>query len=131
MQTRAKNILSSTIFGFVGVSLMYVSIILGNIIHYRNGDFVGLLPAILPMAIGMALFGFAVLFLVDRDKPYLYRTGIIGLFMGLVMIVFAFVTFYLHGAPYILTGVLVLGFLMLIFAVIRLIIQGGVNITKK
>ena len=25
-------------FGFLGVSLMYVSIILGNIIHYRNGD---------------------------------------------------------------------------------------------
>ena len=83
------------------------------------------------MAIGMALFGFAVLFLVDRGKPYLYRTGIIGLFMGLVMIVFAFVTFYLHGAGYILTGFLVLGFLMLIFAVIRLIIQGGVNISKK
>ena len=51
--------------------------------------------------------------------------------MGLVMIVFAFVTFYLHGAGYILTGFLVLGFLMLIFAVIRLIIQGGINITKK
>jgi len=131
MQTRGKSTLSSIIFGFVGVSLMYVSIILGNIIHYKNGDFVGLLPAILPMVIGMALFGFAILFLVDKDKPYLYRTGIMGLFMGLLMIMFAFITFYLHGAGYILTGFLVLGFLMLIFAVIRLIIQGGINITKK
>lgn len=131
MQARAKSILYSTIFGIMGVLLEFLSIVLGKIIPYRSGDFVALLPAILPMVIGMTLFGFTVLFLMDRDKPYFYRTGIMGLFMGLVMIIFAFVTFYLNGAAYILTGFLVLGFLMLIFAVIRLIIQGGISISRK
>lgn len=131
MQGRVKSILYSTIFGIMGVLLEFLSIVLGKIIPYRSGDFVGLLPATLSMVIGMTLFGFTVLFLVDRDKPYFYRTGIMGLFMGLVMIIFAFVTFYLNGAAYTLFGFFVLGFLMLIFAVIRLIIQGGISISRK
>ncbi|EQD75727.1 conserved hypothetical protein, membrane, partial [mine drainage metagenome] len=90
-----KSILYSTIFGTIGVLLEFLSIVLGKIIPFKSGDFVGLLPATLPMIIGMTLFGFTVLFLADRGKPYFYRTGIMGLFMGFVMIIFAFVTFYL------------------------------------
>ncbi len=118
-----KKIVYMIIFMALGVSLMYLSIVLGNSMDT--------IIVFLPMVIGLVLFSSAVLFVIDKDKPYFYKTGIMSLSAGLIMIAFAFVTFYLKGAGYILTGFLGLGVLFVIASFVRFVIQGGKNVSEK
>ena len=118
-----KRIVYIIIFMALGVSLMYLSIVLGN-----NKDTI---IVFLPMVIGMVFFSIGVMFAIGRDRSPLIKTGFMSLATGIVLVAFAFVTFYLKGAGYILAGFLGLGILSIISSFVRFVIQGGKNVSEK
>ena len=130
MKKLNRNIYKSIIFYVIGIILLYISILISHYFKY-NDNFVSALPLILPIVFALVFFSMSVLFIITRNYPYLFRTGIMSLVSGITLFVFGMVSFRFKVSYVIWSGSLGIGILFILVGIVRLIIQGGLITYKK
>ncbi|MCL4344559.1 MAG: hypothetical protein JRN26_02900 [Nitrososphaerota archaeon] len=109
-----------------GMLVMFLSIPVSRFfpVNYQNSyGFFQMLPPALMMLVGAVLVGAAAYNLVDRERPYFFRTRMTSLVMGATMTVFAWAA-YVYGAQgYVIAGYLVVGIILIAGAIFRIFIQ--------
>jgi hypothetical protein len=125
-----KNIYKSIISYLIGITFLYVSILLSHYVKY-NGHFLSAFPLILPIVFALVLFGVSVLFIFDRSYPWFFRTGIMSLAAGSTVFIFGIISFMFNVSAVIWAGSVGIGVLFILAAIVRLIIQGGLSEYKK
>ena len=125
-----RNVFKSIIFYIIGVISLYVSVLMSYYFKY-NGDFVSAMPLILPLVFALVFFSISVLFILNRNYPWFFRTGIMSLVNGITMFVFGMISFHFKISSVIWAGSLGIGILFILAAIVRLIIQGGLSAYRK
>ena len=125
-----KNIYKSIISYLIGITFLYVSILLSHYVKY-NSHFLSAFPLILPIVFALVLFGVSVLFIFGRSYPWFFRTGMMSLTDGLAVFIFAIISFMFNVSPVIWAGSVGIGVFFILAAIVRLIIQGGLSAYKK
>jgi hypothetical protein len=127
---RYENIYKFILFYVVGLALLYLSIFLSNNLKY-NGHFISALPIVLPLVFSMASISVAVILIMEKDSPWLFRTGIMSLVAGITLFLFGILTFYLGVKSLVWAGSFVIGILFILAAMVRLLLQGGLSAYRK
>lgn len=125
-----SNVFKSIIFYIIGVISLYVSVLMSHLLKY-NGDFVSAMPLILPLVFALVFFSISVLFILNRNYPWFFRTGIMSLVSGITMFAFGMISFHFKISSVIWAGSLGIGILFILAALVRLIIQGGLSAYRK
>ncbi len=125
-----KNIYKSIISYLIGITFLYVSILLSHYVKY-NSHFLSAFPLILPIVFALVLFGVSVLFIFGRGYPWFFRTGVMSLTGGLTVFIFGIISFMLNVSALIWSGSVGIGVFFILAAIVRLIIQGGLSAYKK
>lgn len=125
-----KNTYKSLLFYVGGLVLLYLSIFLSNNLKY-NGHFMSALPIVLPLVFSMAFIGVAVILIMEKDSPWLFRTGIMSLVIGITLFLFGILTFYMGVKSLVWVGSFALGILFIRGAMVRLFIHGGLRAYRK
>jgi hypothetical protein len=127
---RYENIYKSLLFYIVGLALLYVSIFLSNNLKF-NGNFISALPIVLPLVFSIASIGVAVIFIMEKDSPWFFRTGMMSLVSGITLFSFGVLAFYLGVKSLVWAGSFVIGIMLIFAAMVRLFIQGGLSAYRK
>jgi hypothetical protein len=118
------------LFYATGILFLYISVFLSFKLKY-NGSFISSTPVIFPMVFAMAFVGISVLFPLDNEYPWLFRTGIMSLVIGITMSIFGITSYYEEVISLVWVSSVVMGVLFILAAFVRLIIQGGLSAYKK
>jgi len=124
-----ERILKSLLFYIIGILLLLISVFLSDHISY-SANFISELPIILPIVLSMASIGASVLFILDKNYPWFFRTGIASLLAGITLFAFGIIS-YSFAKPIVWASSLALGVIMLLAAFVNLIIQGGLSAYRK
>lgn len=89
------------------------------------------LPIVLPLVFSMAFIGVAVILIMEKDSPWLFRTGIMSLVIGITLFLFGILTFYMGVKSLVWVGSFALGILFIRGAMVRLFIHGGLRAYRK
>ena len=110
--------------------LLYLSVFLSQHIKY-SGTFTSAIPILFPLVFSMAFIGISVLFILGKEYPWFFRTGIMSLAIGMTLFIFGIITYYAGVESLLWGGSLGIGVLFIIAAFVRLIIQGGISAYRK
>ncbi len=118
------------IFYTIGLILLYLSVFLSYHISY-NSYFISQIPIILPLVFSLVAIGISIIFLLGKNLPWFFRTGIMSLAIGVTLLFFSIVLVFIGDRVFILGGSFIIGIFFIIAAFVRLIIQGGLNAYRK
>jgi len=124
------KLLRAIISYMIGLIFLYLSIFLSSRIKY-TGHFISVIPVIFPLVFAMVSFGVSVLFILTKTYPWLFRTGIMSLVIGLSMFIFGIISFNLKVSSIVWAGSVGIGVLFILGAMVRLLIQGGLGVYRK
>jgi predicted Abi (CAAX) family protease len=124
------SIYKSVIFYGIGVAFLFLSIFISDHVKF-SGNFATALPIVLPMVFAIVFTMLSALFMMNRNLPWFFRTGFMSLVSGLTMFLFGFVSFALKTESLLWGGSLGIGILLMLAAVVRLLIQGGLSAYRK
>ena len=124
-----ERILKSLLLYVIGILLLLLSVFLSDHISY-NSHFISQLPIVLPTVLSLVPIAASVLFILDENYPYFFRTGMMSLLGGITLFAFGIIS-YSFAKPIVWASSLVLGVISLLGAFVRLIIQGGLSAYRK
>ena len=124
-----ERILKSLLFYIIGILSLLLSVFLSDHTSY-SANFISQLPIVLPIVFSAIPIAVSVLFVLDENYPYFFRTGIMSLLGGITLFAFGIIS-YLFAKPIVWVSSLALGVLFILGAFVRLIIQGGLNAYRK
>ena len=114
----------------IGIIFLYLSVFLSQHIKY-DGNFTSAMPILFPLVFAMAAIGVSILFILGKEYPWFYRTGIMSLTIGVTLFIFGIITYYSGGESLLWGGSVGIGVLFVIAAIVRLTIQGGLSAYRK
>ena len=114
----------------IGIIFLYLSVFISQRIKY-SGHFISAIPIVLPLVFAIGSFGISVLFVLTKEYPWFFRTGIMSLVSGITVFAFGIVAHVLKVSSIVWAGSVGIGILFIIAAVVRLIIQGGLSAYRK
>jgi hypothetical protein len=79
----------------------------------------------------MAAIGVSILFILGKEYPWFFRTGIMSLAIGVTLFIFGIITYYSGVESLLWGGSVGIGVLFVIAAIVRLTIQGGLSAYRK
>ncbi len=127
---RNHNLLYSVVAFAIACGLLYLSVFLSQHLRY-NGSFISAFPIVLPLVLAIVAIGISVLFIMGKQYPWFFRTGIMSLATGITLLVFGIVTYHYGVASLLWAGAIGVGVLFILAAFVRLIIQGGLSAYRK
>lgn len=114
----------------LALGLLYLSVFISQHIKY-SGTFTSAIPVLFPLVFSMAFIGVSVLFILRKEYPWFFRTGIMSLAIGMTLFIFGIITYYSGIESLLWGGSIGIGVLFIIAAFVRLIIQGGLSAYRK
>ena len=129
MSMKYDRILKSLLFYIMGILLLLLSVFLSDHISY-SANFISELPIILPIVFSIVSIGVSVLFILDKNYPWFFRTGMMSLLAGITLFAFGFIS-YSFAKPIVWASSLGVGLLFILAAFVRLIIQGGLSAYRR
>jgi hypothetical protein len=128
-QTNPK-LIRAIIAYVIGIIFLYLSVFLSQRIKY-NGHFISAIPIVLPLVFAIAFFSISVIFVLTREYPWLFRTGMMSLVSGITMLAFGIVAYDIKIPSIVWAGSIGIGVLFTIAAIARLLIHGGLSAYRK
>jgi hypothetical protein len=114
----------------IGIIFLYLSVFLSQHIKY-DGNFTSVIPILFPLVFAMAAIGVSILFILGKEYPWFFRTGIMSLAIGVTLFIFGIITYYSGVESLLWGGSIGIGVLFVIAAFVRLTIQGGLSAYRK
>ena len=114
----------------IGIIFLYLSVFLSQRMKY-NGHFISAIPIVLPLVFAIAFFSISVIFVLTKEYPWFFRTGIMSLVSGITIFAFGIVAYDLKVSSIVWAGSIGMGVLFAIAAIVRLTIQGGLSAYRK
>ena len=124
-----ERILKSLLFYVIGILLLLLSVFLSDHISY-SASFISQLPIVLPIVLSLVPIGASVVFILDENSPWFFKTGIMSLIGGITLFAFGIIS-YSFAKPIVWASSLAGGVLFIFAAFVRLIIQGGLSAYRK
>ncbi|MGP6207958.1 hypothetical protein ACNF42_08035 [Cuniculiplasma sp. SKW3] len=90
-ETNPKLIRAITAY-LIGIIFLYLSIFLSQRIKY-NGHFISAIPVALSLVFAIAFFSISVIFVLTKEYPWLFRTGMMSLVSGITIFIFGIVAY--------------------------------------
>ena len=109
---------------------LYLSVFLSQHIKY-DGNFTSAIPILFPLVFAMVAIGVSILFILGKEYPWFFRTGIMSLAIGVTLFIFGIITYYSGVESLLWGGSVGIGVLFAIAAIVRLTIQGGLSAYRK
>ncbi|MGC8593753.1 MAG: hypothetical protein ACP5LF_05670 [Nitrososphaeria archaeon] len=128
--TGKKRFYESILSYAVAWAFLYLSVFLSEHIKYDE-NFISVIPVLFPFIFAMAFIGISVLFIFDKEYPWLFRTGIMSLAIGVTLFIFGIIAFYYGVESLLWGGSIGIGVLFTAAGIVRLIIQGGFSAYRK
>lgn len=114
----------------IGIIFLYLSVFLSQHIKY-DGNFTSAIPILFPLVFAMVAIGVSILFILGKEYPWFFRTGIMSLAIGVTLFIFGIITYYSGVESLLWGGSVGIGVLFVIAAIVRLTIQGGLSAYRK
>ena len=114
----------------IGIIFLYLSVFLSQNIKY-DGNFTSAIPILFPLVFAIAAIGVSILFILGKEYPWFFRTGIMSLAIGVTLFIFGIITYYSGVESLLWGGSVGIGVLFVIAAIVRLTIQGGLSAYRK
>ena len=114
----------------IGIIFLYLSVFLSQHIKY-DGNFTSAIPILFPLVFAIAAIGVSILFILGKEYPWFFRTGIMSLAIGVTLFIFGIITYYSGVESLLWGGSVGIGVLFVIAAIVRLTIQGGLSAYRK
>ena len=124
-----ERILKSLLFYIIGILLLLLSAYLSDHVSY-SANFTSEFTIALPIAFSIASIVASPFFILDRNYPYFFRTGISSLLTGITLFVFGIIS-HSFAKPIVWASSLGVGLLFIVLAFVNLIIQGGLSAYRK
>jgi len=123
------RILKSLLFYLIGILLLLLSVFLSDHISY-SANFTLEFTIALPIAFSIASIAASPFFILDRNYPYFFRTGISSLLTGITLLAFGIIS-YSFAKPIVWASSLGVGLLFILVAFVNSIIQGGLSAYRR
>ena len=123
------RILKSLLFYLIGILLLLFSAFLSDRICY-SASFTSEFAIALIIVLSLVPIGASVVFILDENSPWFFKTGMMSLLAGITLFAFGIIS-YSFAKPIIWASSLGLGVLFILAAFVRLIIQGGLSAYRK
>ena len=120
----------STLSYALACVMLYLSVFLSHHTKY-NGNFTSAITILLPLVFAMALIGISILFIIGKEYPWFFRTGIMSLMIGVTLSIFGIIAYHFGVESLLWGGSVGIGVLFVIAGIVRLIIQGGLSAYSK
>jgi hypothetical protein len=128
--TSKKRYYESILSYVLALVLLYLSVFLSQHLKY-DGKFTSAIPILFPLVFAMAFIGISILFILGKEYPWFFRTGIMSLAIGATLFIFGIIAYYSGVGSVLWGGSIGIGLLFTIAAIVRLLIQGGLSAYRK